>query len=81
MLQYVESQQEFAAYNKYLDKYSWVRSFNLWKQNSRSLVFWARFYAYLATFKWHFSIPANFTFMKPGLEVKFACEEAEKQGA
>jgi hypothetical protein len=32
-------------------------------------------------FKYHFRIPSNFTFLKPGLEIKFACEEAEKAGA
>jgi hypothetical protein len=78
MLQYVDSQQEFSAYNKYLDKYSWMESFALWKGTSRSLIFWARFYAYLSAFKFHFRIPANYSFMKPGLEMKFACEEAEK---
>ena len=81
MLQYVDSQEEFAQYHKYLDKYSWLQSFNLWKQNSRSLIFWTRLYAYLSAFKIHFEIPANFTFLKPGLEVKYACEEAENVGA
>jgi hypothetical protein len=32
-------------------------------------------------FKFHFAIPQSFTFLKPGLEVKYACEEAEKSGA
>lgn len=54
MLQYVDSQQEFAAYNKHLDKYSWVQSFNLWKANSRTSAFWFRFNLYLAAFKYHF---------------------------
>ena len=35
-------------------------------------------YAFLAS--WHFSIPANYGLTKPGLEIKFACEEAEKVG-
>lgn len=58
-----------------------MSSFNLWKQNSRSLLFWARFYLYAAAFKFHYRIPSNFHFLKPGLEIKFACEEAEKVGA
>jgi len=45
---------------------------------SRAPVFWFRFYTYIAMFKLHFRIPKNFTVLKPGLEVKFACEEAEK---
>ncbi len=81
MLQYVDSQEEFSHYNRYLDKYSWVKSFSLWKANSRSYLFWARFYAYIGAFKLHFRIPKNFTFLKPGLEMKYACEEAEKSGA
>ena len=36
-------------------------------------------YAFLAS--WHFSIPENYGLTKPGLEIKFACEEAEKVGA
>lgn len=47
----------------------------------RAPVFWFRFYTYCAMFKFHFQIPQNFTFMKPGLEVKYACEEAVKSGA
>ena len=50
-------------------------------QPTRAPVFWFRFYTYAAMFKFHFKIPSSFTFLKPGLEVKFACEEAEKQGA
>jgi pheromone shutdown protein TraB len=53
----------------------------MWLNNFRSLIFKARFTAYWATFKFHFKIPDTFTFMKPGLEVKYACEEAEKAGA
>ena len=53
----------------------------MWKGNSRSLVFWARFYLYSAAFNWHFRFPTTFNWCKPGLEVKFALEEAEKSGA
>jgi hypothetical protein len=77
----VDSQQEFSHYNKYLDRHTWMQSFNLWKQNSRSLLFWSRFYLYGAAFNNHFKIPANYSFLKPGLEIKYACETAEKQGA
>ena len=53
----------------------------MWKGSSRSLMFFAKFYASIAAFRWHFRIPATFTWLKPGLEVKFALEEAEKVGA
>jgi pheromone shutdown protein TraB len=58
-----------------------MQSFNMWRQNSRTLVFWSRFYAYSAMFQYHFRIPRHFNFMKPGLEIKFALEEAERCGA
>ena len=45
------------------------------------MLFWARFYLYSAMFKLHYQIPNTFTFLKPGLETKFALEEAEKVGA
>jgi hypothetical protein len=57
-----------------------MQSFSMWHP-TRATVFWARFYSYAAMFKHHFKIPTSFTFMKPGLEVKFACEEADKSGA
>jgi len=48
---------------------------------TRNLLFWARFYAYSACFKFHYKIPQHYSFLKPGLETKFALEEAEKSGA
>jgi len=80
MLQYVDSQQEFQNYHTHLDKYTSWESFNMWHP-TRNMLFWARFYMYSAMFKFHYKIPANFTFLKPGLETKFALEEAEKSGA
>lgn len=80
LLQYVDSQGEFAQYNKHLDKYTQFESFNIWHP-TRAPLFWFKFYAYSLMFKFHFKIPQNFTFLKPGLETKFALEEAEKIGA
>jgi hypothetical protein len=34
---------------------------------------------YCGLFNWHFKIP--FDFLRPGLEIKFACEEAKNVGA
>ena len=80
LLQYVDSQGEFAQYNKHLDKYTMMQSFYMWHP-SRAPLFWFKFNMYSLMFKLHFRIPQNFTFLQPGLEVKFALEEAEKQGA
>ena len=48
---------------------------------TRNILFWTRFYLYAAMFKLHYQIPAAFTFLNPGLETKFALEEADKVGA
>jgi len=81
LLGYVDSQEEFNLYQKHLAKYSILNSFNYWKQTNRTLLFWARFYTYCATFVMHYRLPWNWHFLRPGLEIKFACEEAEKQNA
>lgn len=83
LMQYVDSQQEFDHYHKHLDRYQRYYSHNMtnWKNNSRTLLFWARYYAYCALFWAHYKIPSNFNFTRPGLEVKFALEEAEKSGS
>ena len=57
-----------------------MQSFNMWHP-TRAPLFWFKFYSYALAFKLHFNIPQNFTFLKPGLEIKFALEEAEKLGA
>jgi len=80
LLQYVDSQGEFAQYNKHLDKYTQMNSINMWSP-TRAPLFWFKFYAYSLMFKMHFKFPQNFTFLSPGLETKFALEEAEKIGA
>ena len=80
LLQYVDSQEEFKNYNSILDKYSNFDQISFYQSN-RMGVFWFRFYTYCAMFKLHFKIPSNFTFLSPGLETKFALEEAEKVGA
>lgn len=44
-------------------------------------MFLARFGLYYSLFQWHFRFGYDFKFWRPGLEVKFACEAAEKVGA
>mmetsp|Transcript_11697 Transcript_11697/g.11615 ORF Transcript_11697/g.11615 Transcript_11697/m.11615 type:complete len:88 (-) Transcript_11697:461-724(-) len=36
---------------------------------------------YGTLFRWHFNFGPNFNFLMPGLEIKYACEAAEKVGA
>ena len=36
---------------------------------------------YYAIFQWHFRFGYDFRFWYPGLEMKYACEAAEKNGA
>jgi hypothetical protein len=49
--------------------------------NSRKFLFLTRMYFYMAVYKWHFRFGQELKPHEPGLEVKFACEEAERQGA
>mmetsp|Transcript_24721 Transcript_24721/g.17418 ORF Transcript_24721/g.17418 Transcript_24721/m.17418 type:complete len:91 (-) Transcript_24721:605-877(-) len=41
----------------------------------------ARLYMYQQVFLQHFGLSKDFDFMRPGLEVKLACEAAEETGA
>ena len=45
----------------------------------RAFLFWGRFYIYSALFNYHYKIPFNF--VRPGLEIKYACEESASVGA
>ncbi len=56
-----------------------MQSINIWNP-TRSPIFWARWYINLALLKLHFKMPSNYNWLLPGLEVKMACETAEKQG-
>lgn len=76
MLQFVDSQEEFNNYGKHLDKYTQLKSFNMYNP-TRAGAFWARFYMYCGLWRRHYKIPFNF--LRPGLEIKFACEAAKNQ--
>ena len=41
----------------------------------------SRFYIYYALFQWHYRWGFDFKFWRPGLEIKYACETAERLGA
>jgi len=49
--------------------------------SQRKWLFLTRISIYLALFRWHFRFGSNFTFLRPGLEAKYACEAAEAVGA
>jgi pheromone shutdown protein TraB len=80
LLQFVDSQEELNKYQEYLRKeglHQWLEYY--WQ--SRKFIHLARWYIYAATFKLHFRFANDFRFWIPGLEVKYACEAAEKVGA
>lgn len=79
-LQFVDSQEEMARYGKQLDAYLNEPFVNLYR-NNRHWLFLARLAIYSQLFKWHFRFGSNFTLLRPGLEVKFACEAAQSVGA
>ena len=80
LLEYVDSQEEFSQYSDKLDKYLSMKSFNIWDP-TRAPLQWLRLKMYSFLAGWHFQIPSNYKVFNPGLEIKFACEEAEKLGA
>ena len=74
-LQYVDSQEEFSKYGADLDKYcnnKWVNYY--WA--TRKFMFLARVGLYNALFNFHFRFGPDFAFLRPGLEIKYACEAA-----
>ena len=79
LLQYVDSQEELNRYEQYLAKGAqhWLEYY--W--SVRKFVFLARFASYWTTFRFHYRFGFDFKFWLPGLEVKYACEAAEKVGA
>ena len=79
LLRFVDSQEEFSSYTKYLNKTGpkWLEYY--W--NSRKFIFLARYAMYYTAFQAHFRFGHDFQFWQPGLEVKYACESAEQVGA
>jgi pheromone shutdown protein TraB len=79
LLQYVDSQEELDRYEKYLTKDSnkWIEYY--W--STRKFLFLSRWALYSRAFLYHFRFGFEFKFWLPGIEVKYACEAAEKAGA
>lgn len=81
MLQYVNSQDEMRHYDSMLDKLSVSRWTDIYWA-SRKFISLARLYMYQQLFNWHFGFSKrDYDFMRPGLEVKLACQAAEQTGA
>jgi hypothetical protein len=80
MLKYVDSQEEFNTYAKEFkghDNTGWIEYY----LNMRKAIFLSRLYIYYWLFQFHFRLGHDFDCTLPGLEIKYACEEAEKLGA
>jgi hypothetical protein len=60
-----------------VDTRKWIEFY--W--STRKYIFLARMWLYSQIFAWHYKLGSDFTFATPGIEVKFACEAAEKVGA
>lgn len=75
----IESQEEFDNY-----KFRFLKmreEFKVDTSYSRSVVFWLRMLALQTTLRYIYKFGYDFDFYTPGLEIKYACEEAEKIGA
>ncbi|KAL4471692.1 hypothetical protein ABPG74_008585 [Tetrahymena malaccensis] len=74
-IQDVKCQQELNRYNDLLSQ-----AYTLSLDNTiRNLVFKAKFYSWLFVINWFKALPDDFHPFIPGLEMKFAIEEANKQ--
>ena len=62
-----------------MDKYDQTRGSH--SEAMRWYVFWPRMYIYNFLFNNHFRFGPDFTFTRPGLEMKYACIAANKVGA
>jgi hypothetical protein len=79
-LKYVDSQEELDNYQTHLNKslaQMWLEPY--W--NTRKLLFLLRQKFVFGLFQSHFRFGTDFKFWLPGLEIKYACEAAEKVGA
>ena len=81
MLGFVDSQAEMEKYNGELDRFSNHKAFDFYTNNRKWLALF-RLWSQNFLFRYHFGMNTQqFEFTRPGLEVKLACESAEKVGA
>lgn len=75
-MQYVNSQEEFNRYlwkfMKFTESANWIEYY--W--STRKFLFLSRMGIYYMLFRLHYGFGYDFQLTVPGLEVKFACEEA-----
>ena len=79
-MKYVDSQTEMNKYSEELDRHSNMTTLDYYYSNRKWLAL-MRLGLYNFMFRMHFGFRSDFYPMRPGLEVKFACEAAEKVGA
>lgn len=80
LLKYCDSQEEMDNYGPLLDKHSNYKWIDYYRSN-RKWLFLSRLWLYAKVWKLHFGFGYDYDFTRPGLEVKFACESADKVGA
>ena len=80
-MKYVDSQEEMEKYNGELDRWSNLSTYDYYFSNRKWL---SLFRLFSTNWLWNYHFGFNtqkFEFARPGLEVKLACESAEKVGA
>lgn len=78
-LKYVDSQEELNKYNDVLDRHSNNKFQDIYFSSKRWLSY-MRWYVNCFLYQWHFRFDEVNVF-RPGIEIKQACEAAEKVGA
>ena len=79
LMGYVDSQQEMDKYATELDRWSNMRTFDFYYSNRKWLSL-LRLGLYNFMFRAHFGFKEE-SWARPGLEIKFACEAAQRTGA
>lgn len=81
LLRYVRSQEEMNTYESSLEKDATMWKNPTFYNNSKRAVFYARAALYFPMITGFFGWSSNSKFWLPGVEMKFACEAAERTGA
>lgn len=79
LMEGVHSQQDFNKYDEAI--LGDIKELKLDQSYYRGAVFNFRMFLLRNLLKYHYSLPEAFKFYRPGLEIKYALEEAEKLGA
>jgi hypothetical protein len=79
LIEGVTSQEEFDSYNE--EFLASIDDIKLDTSAARGVIFWTRLWMMRLYLKMNFMISKEFKFWAPGLEIKYACEAAQKVGA